>query len=1374
MLKKRNIRSRVPDVLVILICLFGVILNIRLFWKDLNRTMTRLNEKPIATISFKYKSAQRKFIDRVIWDRLQQESPVYNGDTIRTAELSEATIIFPSGEIIELFENSLAQIFVSDTGAFIDFGAGDISVNTQNARGTTMVLSSGGNRVEVAAGGVINAGSATAGEGGGQEFMLRVLEGTANFDSAAGNYSASAGSVFNMTGSGELRTEPAVSVSSPLPGTRLLNNSRDPMSVDFVWQNVNFTDERYVRLEVSEDRNFTRVVQSVDISGARTASVDLPSGIFWWRMYPIEYGEEGSSVREDRYLANAASGRLMITYAPAPQLIAPAVDYEYSYCSRLPAVRFLWSSLDQVSSYLLEAADNPEMDNPLFSRRTRDISAVYQGLGAGTWYWRITPVYSDEYAGSALPSGVQTFVIRQSGSLYAPELLLPEPSGFVNIARNRRDVYFSWKNDTEAVSYTIQVSRNENLSDPVLQQIVTENWFSYNADRNIIRDGQYYWGVYLTDMEGNRSPVSDVRSFLAMEGEVIHRTIFPPDNYTIADARLPDLRFTWRTNLPFQNRFQVSNTPDFSVLLFDDTVSTSSAQGLQLPLGEYYWRLVAVTGSESVNFVTAPKRFATVPPLAASEGGMPSQGIRVVVRENEPVEFNWEPVPLAEYYHFKLYSDEDSDRPVFENPYVEGTSLEVSMDDMEDGIYNWSIQAFTNESSTSSRRSGLLASFRFSMKRLRPVVLESPAEGYSFDGLTAIRNPGTVTWSSVDVLRTSRFVLSSSQDIGSSSTGTVMDIADPGTTIQLIRLSQGTWFWTVFAETVDGLDVSAPGVSWFTVQPIPPLPSPGGRLPADQYVIGPDDLMNSRNIVFRWNSVAGANAYVFSLFHEPDSEAAQTRTLSRDASRELLLRTEPLPDNSFTLEDLSILDRGTFMWRVEAVFTAEDGYIEQPGIAGENRFIVDIPQPSKPQVTNPGPSMADKRFSAGLFAVLFFLSFRLAAQTASGTPAPAEGDVPAETAAEKQAYYIEETEEGWRFIQMLEWPRQSHVRRYEIIVERQDDESREYTEFLRESVETNYIEISIPAGEYRYRLVVYNLLNRADGESDWLHFSVFRAIQPELENFAPRNYYLDETFDRSMVLSGDSFVEGAEIFLIEQDVPGEPVAGDIRRRRKIFPVEKTIDSSQRRAEVVFGDAMQSGSYDVVVQNPGGLWSSAGTLTVKFQKPVDFNISAGYAPMILLYGSDMSTYFEKRFYPLGANIRMSLVPIKKTYGYFGFEIDGYWNFIKNEADGYTVSTHLIGGHFNLLYQKPLIPKRLVLNVRAGGGVFAFLNMYFDFGGGLESEPLNTWFPTAGGGLSLQWFVFKRLYADLGVTYMHFFSKEMPSGYLLPVISVGWQF
>nr|MCR5046926.1 FecR family protein [Treponema sp.] len=115
-----------------------------------------MNEKPIATITFKHKTAQRKFQERMIWDRLRQHSPVYDGDTIRTAAESEATIYFEDGNIMELGENTMAQVFFHDGQVETSVSGGVFVVDSSNAKNGALVKT-GSSSVVVNAGATINA-----------------------------------------------------------------------------------------------------------------------------------------------------------------------------------------------------------------------------------------------------------------------------------------------------------------------------------------------------------------------------------------------------------------------------------------------------------------------------------------------------------------------------------------------------------------------------------------------------------------------------------------------------------------------------------------------------------------------------------------------------------------------------------------------------------------------------------------------------------------------------------------------------------------------------------------------------------------------------------------------------------------------------------------------------------------------------------------------------------------------------------------------------------------------------------------------------------------------------------------------------------------
>ena len=145
---QKKIRSRLNNkfCIAIFICLTGAAASFIGFYKNFTATLSKLNEEPIATISFKYKTAQRKILERLVWDRLKQESPLYNGDTIHTADSAEATITFTDGNRIDLFESTMIQIWSNpeDGGQEAVLTNGSAFIETDEETGNNVKISTPG------------------------------------------------------------------------------------------------------------------------------------------------------------------------------------------------------------------------------------------------------------------------------------------------------------------------------------------------------------------------------------------------------------------------------------------------------------------------------------------------------------------------------------------------------------------------------------------------------------------------------------------------------------------------------------------------------------------------------------------------------------------------------------------------------------------------------------------------------------------------------------------------------------------------------------------------------------------------------------------------------------------------------------------------------------------------------------------------------------------------------------------------------------------------------------------------------------------------------------------------------------------------------
>ena len=927
MLKKRNTklahrdqpRLKASDIIVFLICVIGICVCLFLFYRDLNASLSRFGEMPIATISFKYKAAQRRIENRVVWDRLKQNSPVYEGDLIRTADLSNATVHFlDTPAEITLDENSIIQIYAGR----IDFSEGSLTVSSANSN-SGIIITSGGKTLSIAADSMVHLKTNPSGT-----VNLQVFEGSALIESEDGTIEATAGNSVNLDAAGEPVPQSMTAPLTPYPQIKYLTSEN--AGVRFSWNAVNYGEGEFTRLEIAHDKNFTRAASVYDVEDSEI-TVPLAQGTWWWRVYPASASQTDDA---GAAASNASSLKLSVIASYPPSPIAPVQDAAFSYRTKLPEVRLTWSETAEASGYVVEVSQDASFAATKIQTQTGGTSFLCVNLTEGTWYWRVRPVFVGNYAGSVDGSQAAAFSIARKTDIQPPALSYPADGAFFNVGAARQNSYFAWKRDPEAASYTINISHNRDLSSPVITRTVRDNFFTYGASETLLSDGGYYWGVTLTDSEGTAA-LSEVFGFTTHKEEIFQRAVFPPEGYAIAENSLLETRFTWRTNVPAWMRFQVSPSRDFSTLLINELTSSESAMGKKLPAGTYYWRIAADSSSARSNtrtasadmlagFVTEPIMFKVLEQFGKPQPLSPLENTRVFpVAE---VEYRWTQLADAEHYLLRVYSEKNA--LLFERD-TRNTSVTVNMSGYESGNYYWTVQAMADAAPSQSKRTGQLLLTAFHVEPPKRVRLSSPEKSAEIK-FTTPDERGTVRWESDEQLDSSRFVLSTNPN---PLAGTpLMNVTNPPREIQLIPLDIGTYYWTVTAQS-HNFDASAEAPSSFTVVPFDPFPPPGGLKPQG-VVFGAEDIMNMQNMVFSWNPVEGANAYIFVL--------EQRRA---NGTREIV-RTRPRRQTTYTAE-LDILDVGALVWRVEAVRINAAERIERRGIAAQGTFTINIQLPQE-------------------------------------------------------------------------------------------------------------------------------------------------------------------------------------------------------------------------------------------------------------------------------------------------------------------------------------------------------------------------------------------------------------------------------------------
>jgi hypothetical protein len=419
---RRNFR--LVDLCVVIFCISGAAFSLNLFRLDLFQSIASQNKKPIGTVTVKYNNVQRRLSDRVLWSRLTVESPVYLGDLIRVAGYSAATL-YINDDIIDIDENTLIRIRVSEDGdgrIVIDLASGSLNVSGGASGGISDDVDSDGAAVNIGASvgsgaakrGVAKRGvalnimgrlvepqagttlSASAGENG---MTVQVNEGNLIIKEKNGlGHLFSTGEKLVLDSGGVEHALPMAVVTLPRPNARFIKNGTGPLEIPFAWSVTNLDQKQPLRLEIAADAKFMRVGQTIE--GVGFANAALGAGTWYWR---LSYNDTALS-----------AGQFIITDAAVSALLSPIDDTLFRYRENPPDVRFEWKPVGNASGYILEADLAPDLSNPLITRQTAVASFVEPALRAGTWYWRVKPVFSALYGGgSAVFSRTASFRVEQ-------------------------------------------------------------------------------------------------------------------------------------------------------------------------------------------------------------------------------------------------------------------------------------------------------------------------------------------------------------------------------------------------------------------------------------------------------------------------------------------------------------------------------------------------------------------------------------------------------------------------------------------------------------------------------------------------------------------------------------------------------------------------------------------------------------------------------------------------------------------------------------------------------------------------------------------------------------------------------------------------
>ncbi|MCL2759713.1 MAG: LysM peptidoglycan-binding domain-containing protein [Treponema sp.] len=398
-------KLRFIDILVLVVFISTAIYGLYLFRQDLMQTFDARDMEPAGIIVVRNNVVQRRHADRVAWDRIFVDSPVYPGDLIRAAELSSTNIDIANNEIF-LNENTLIRIqqTMGGMGNFlVELREGNLSV-TSNSDSEGIVLDLMGSQVLTSSGTVLSA------EVGDEGIAVQVNEGKAEFIQEGQAREISEGAMIALDTQGVERVIPAAVVMRPVTNARYLNNRPQPLQINFSWNRINLEEGETLRLEIASDANFSIVLRT--LTGLNnSAQMSFSSGRWHWRL-----------AFEDTILSR---GQFTIVDSFGTTIISPVIGSLFRYHDAPPQIRFQWAETEGASRYLIEINNTQDFSAPAISRESNGASLILSQMEAGTWYWRVKPVFPLVFEGESSFSSVASFRIERTENITAPAIEIP-------------------------------------------------------------------------------------------------------------------------------------------------------------------------------------------------------------------------------------------------------------------------------------------------------------------------------------------------------------------------------------------------------------------------------------------------------------------------------------------------------------------------------------------------------------------------------------------------------------------------------------------------------------------------------------------------------------------------------------------------------------------------------------------------------------------------------------------------------------------------------------------------------------------------------------------------------------------------------------
>lgn len=349
-----------------------------------------------------------------------------------------------------------------------------------------------------------------------------------------------------------------------------------------------------------------------------------------------------------------------------------------------------------------------------------------------------------------------------------------------------------------------------------------------------------------------------------------------------------------------------------------------------------------------------------------------------------------------------------------------------------------------------------------------------------------------------------------------------------------------------------------------------------------------------------------------------------------------------------------------------------------------------------------------------------------------------------------------------KYIQRIEWEGDENAWQYGIEIISEDAS----VEPLTLTTEATFVTFTLPPGNYKYRISVYDLFGHIAVQSKWCVFTITKAVQPIIGDME-ENITVKKTSKVEIPVQLEYVSDASKIVMINTETNEEVVAE--------FEVETDKDTGINIVEKLIVPKLPEGNWTVKVTNPGGKSIVSDNININLKKKdydfknVNIQLQGGYP--FLFGNSDVLSFLDSLVkFNLGG--RFSIAPINFGRNYFGFDVSYNFDDIIYQNQLLTIAVAMHTVQFSVLYQFELWEEHLYFDTRLGMG-FTFMDLFSSGGHGDDFEK-GYIYPAVNGSLAFMYRPVRYMNIELGAQAIALLAPDNVYVIATPIILVGVSF